>query len=155
MGSQRAGHDWVTEQQKRVSSSLWPHGLYSPWNSPGQNTGVGSLSLLQQIFPSQGSNPCLLHCRQSVYHLSHQGSPRIPLKVKVKSLSPVRLFATPWTIAYLTPPLHGILQARVLEWVAISFSRGIEPRNRTQVSCIADRFFTNWSMNSTRILNSQ
>ena len=46
-----------------VSDSLWPHGLYSPWSSPGQNTGVSSLSLLQGIFPTQGSNPGLLHCR--------------------------------------------------------------------------------------------
>ena len=38
-----------------VSNSLWPHGLYSPWNSPGQNTGVCSLSLLQGIFPIQVS----------------------------------------------------------------------------------------------------
>ena len=42
-----------------VSNSLRPHGLYSPWNSPGQNTGVGSLSILQGIFPTQGSNPSL------------------------------------------------------------------------------------------------
>ena len=42
-----------------VSDFLQPHGLYSPWNSPGQNTGVGSLSLLQGIFPTQGSNPGL------------------------------------------------------------------------------------------------
>ena len=48
-----------------------------PWNSPGQNTGVGSLSLLQGIFPTQGSNPGLPHCRRILYHLSHQGSPRI------------------------------------------------------------------------------
>ena len=40
-----------------VSDLLWPHGLCSPWNSSGQNTGVGSLSLLQGIFPTQGSNP--------------------------------------------------------------------------------------------------
>ena len=40
-----------------MSDSLWPHGLYSSWNSPGQNTGVGSLSLLQGIFPTQGLNP--------------------------------------------------------------------------------------------------
>ena len=60
-----------------VSDSLQPHGLYSPWNSPGQNTGVGSLSLLQGIFPTQGLNPGLLHCRQILYHLSHKGSPRI------------------------------------------------------------------------------
>ena len=46
-----------------VSDSLWHHGLYSPWNSPGQNTGVGSLSLLLRIFPTQGLNPGLPHCR--------------------------------------------------------------------------------------------
>ena len=60
-----------------VSDSLWPHGLDSPWNSPGQNTGVGSLSLLQGIFPTQGSNPGLPHCRQILYQLSCKGSPRI------------------------------------------------------------------------------
>ena len=49
----------------------------SPWNSPGQNTGVGSLSLLQGIFPAQGSNPGLPHCRQIFYQLSHKGSPMI------------------------------------------------------------------------------
>ena len=53
------------------------HGLYSPWNSPGQNTGVGGLSLLQGIFPTQGSNPGLPNCRQILYQLSHKGSPRI------------------------------------------------------------------------------
>ena len=57
-----------------VSDSLRPHGLYSPWNCPCQNTGVGSLSLLQGIFPTQGSNPGLLHCRWILYCLSHQGS---------------------------------------------------------------------------------
>ena len=45
-----------------MSDSLRPHRLYSPWNSPGQNTGVGSLSFLQGIFPTQESNPGLLHC---------------------------------------------------------------------------------------------
>ena len=60
-----------------TSSSLQPHGLYSPLNSSGQNTGVGSVSLLQGIFPTQGSNPGLLHCRWILYQLSHKGSPRI------------------------------------------------------------------------------
>ena len=60
-----------------VSDSLRPHGLHSPWNSPGNNTGVGSLSLLQGIFPTQGSNPGLPHCRWTVYQLSHKESPRI------------------------------------------------------------------------------
>ena len=49
--------------------------IYSPWNSPGQKTIVGSLSLLQGIFPTQGSNPGLLHCRQILYQLSHKGHP--------------------------------------------------------------------------------
>ena len=47
---------------------------YNPWNSPGQNTGVGSLSLLQGIFLTQGSNPGIQHCRQFLYQLSHQES---------------------------------------------------------------------------------
>ena len=59
-----------------VSDSLWPHRLYSPWNSPGQNTGVGSHFLFQGIFPTQGSNPGLPHCRWILYQLSHQGSPK-------------------------------------------------------------------------------
>ena len=49
----------------------------NPWNSPGQNTGVGSLSLLQGIFPTQRLNPGLLHCRPILYQLSHRESPRI------------------------------------------------------------------------------
>ena len=95
-GSQRVGHDWETELNwwyklanmdfknvkldpyfewkwmcSVVSNSLRPHGPYSPWNSLGQNTGLGSLSLLQGIFPTQGSNPGLLQCRQILYQLNH------------------------------------------------------------------------------------
>ena len=99
-----------SESRSVLSSSLRPHGLYSPWNSLGQNTrvdsrlpnpgikprsptlqvdslsaepqgkpkntGVGSLSLLQQIFSTQESNWGLLHCRHILYQLSYQGSPR-------------------------------------------------------------------------------
>ena len=54
-----------------------PYGLYSPWNSPGQNTGIGRLSFLQEIFPTPGSNPGLPQCRWILYQLSHKGSPRI------------------------------------------------------------------------------
>ena len=64
----------IAESLSVVSDSLQPHELYGPWNSPGQNTGVGSLSLLQGIFPTQRSNPGLPHCRQILYQLSHQGS---------------------------------------------------------------------------------
>ena len=76
-----------------MSNSLQPHGLYSPWSSPHQNTGVGSRSLLQGIFPIQGSNPGLPHCRQILYQLSHQGRPRILNWVSVpfsSSFSPPR-----------------------------------------------------------------
>ena len=61
-----------------VQLFVTPWTIYSPWNSPGQNTGVGSLSLLQGIFPTQGSNPGLPHCSWILYPLSHKGSPRIP-----------------------------------------------------------------------------
>ena len=58
------------ESQSVVSNSLRPHGLYSPWNSPGQNTGVGSLFLLRGIFPTQESNPGLPHCRHILFKYS-------------------------------------------------------------------------------------
>ena len=66
---------WKWKSCSVVSDSLPPHGLYSPWNSPGQNTRVGSLSLLQGIVPTQGSNPGLPHCGHILYQLSHKGSP--------------------------------------------------------------------------------
>ena len=67
----------ISESESRsvVSHSLQPNGLYSPWNSPCHNTAVGSLSLLQRIFATQGLNPGLLHCRRILYQLSHKGSP--------------------------------------------------------------------------------
>ena len=85
-----------------------PPGSSVHGDSPGKNTGVSCHALLWGIFPTQGSNPGLVHCRRILYHLSHQGSPRI------------------------------------LEWVSCPFSRGSSSRsrNRTKVSCIAERFFT-------------
>ena len=258
---------WLTyvkcESCSVMSDSLWPCGLYSPWNSPGQYTGVASFSFLQGTFPTQGLNQSLLHCRQILYQLSHQGSlvcwwveghsytprslqewwicPRAALvscpllglssaeshlpksppsqgtshpradqcrgyhgpalllqwgsshlqnspqglqgfhwdhlvappslclaslsplpfpspptppisflslgvdhqrKWKRKPLCTILLFVTPWTIH----TVHGILQARILEWVASPFSRGSSrPRDQTQVSHIAGGFFTNWA----------
>ena len=66
-----------SESPSVLSDSLLPHGLYSPWNSPGQNTGVDSLTLLQGVFPTQGPNPGLLQCRWILYQLSHKGRLRI------------------------------------------------------------------------------
>ena len=60
-----------------VSDSLQPKGLYSPRNPPGQNTGVGSLSLLQGITPTQRLIPGLPHYRRILYQLSHVGSPHM------------------------------------------------------------------------------
>ena len=65
-----------------MSDSLQPHGLQlsrfpCAWDSPGKSIGVGSHFLLQGIYPTQGSNPGHLQCRQILYHLSHQGSPYI------------------------------------------------------------------------------
>ena len=71
-----------SESWSVVFDSLQPHGLYSPRNSPGQNTGVGSSFLLQGIFPTQRSNPSLLHCRQILYQLSHKGG-WVWLKIKI------------------------------------------------------------------------
>ena len=70
-----------------MSDSLWPHGLgpirfLCPWDFPGKSAGVDCHFLLQRIFPNQGSNLGLPRCRQTLYHLSHQGSPnlfRVPI----------------------------------------------------------------------------
>ena len=70
-----------------MSDSLWPHGLYSPWNSLGQNTVVDSLSLLQGIFPTQDSNPGLLHCRRILYQLSHKGSQKVLFLISINITS--------------------------------------------------------------------
>ena len=97
--------------EKKVKVKVTQSLFATPWNSPGQNPGVVSCSLLQGIFPTQGLNPGLPHCKQILYHLSHKGSPR------------------------------------TLDQVSYPFSRGSSrPRNRTGVSCIAGRFFTNWAL---------
>src|SRR5574337_2163005 len=62
-----------------------PARLLCPWDSPGQNTGVGSISLLQGIFPTQGLNPGLPNCRRILYQLSHKGSPMTNLDSLLKS----------------------------------------------------------------------
>ena len=65
----------VTRHKKRhiCMESVQLHILYNPWNSSGQNTGLGNCSLFQGIFPTQGSNPGLLHCKGILYQLSYQG----------------------------------------------------------------------------------
>ena len=119
-----------SESRSVVSDSLRPHGLYSPWNSPGQNTGVDNLSLFQGIFLIQGLNRGLLHCRQILYHLSHQRNSKV-----------AQSYLTLCNLRDYT--VQRILQARILEWITFPFSRGSsQPRDGTQVSPIAGRFFT-------------
>ena len=95
-------------------------------NSSGQNTGVGSFSLHQGIFLTQESSQGLLHCRQILYQLSYQGSPEVFVCLLV-ILSCMTLCDP------MDPPgssVHEILQARILEWVAVPFSRGSsQPRS--------------------------
>ena len=75
-GNRLLGLRAESESCSVVSEGWGPHGLYSPWNSTGQNTGVFSLSLLQGIFQAQGSSPGIPHWRQILHQLSHKGSQR-------------------------------------------------------------------------------
>ena len=86
--------------------------------SPGKNTGVGCYAFLQGIFPLRGSNPGLLHCRQSLYHLSHH----FPAAAAAKSLQSCPTLCDPIDSSPPGSPFPGIFQARVLECVAIAFS---------------------------------
>ena len=74
IGSAAHSHSLSSESHSAPFDSLGPHGLYSPWHSPGQNTVVDSLSLPQGILATQGYNPGLPHCRRILYQLSHKGS---------------------------------------------------------------------------------
>ena len=68
---------WPSESHSVVFDSLRPHGLYSPWNSPGQNTRMGSEPFSRGSFQPRNRALRLLHCRRILYQLSHKGSPRI------------------------------------------------------------------------------
>ena len=106
-----------SESHSVVSDSLRPHGLFSPWNSLGQNTGVSSLSLLQVIFPTQGSNLGLPHCRRIIYQLSHtrnRGESTVHLSASTPhshSFSLARFFSLLLSLDYcyffLSPSLVG------------------------------------------------
>ena len=140
------------------------HSMDCPWDSLGQNTGVGSLSLLQGFFLTQESNRGLLHCRWILYQLIYEGNPRgcppqiaqefllpvllLRLDLRLEksrrlrrsvhkdvsvcshSLSHVRLFCDPMDCSPPGYSVCGILQARILEWVAMpSFRASSQPRN--------------------------
>ena len=91
VGSAALSEKVKSESRSVVSGSLGSHGLHSPRNSPGQNTGVGFCSLLQGIFLAQGSNPGLPHCRWILYQLSHQGKCIFPFLPQKAASLPVSL----------------------------------------------------------------
>ena len=122
-----------------MSNSLQPYGLAptiaSPWVSPGKNTGVSCLVLFQGIFLTQGSNPHLL---QLLHWLTGSLPWKPPGKPKIHVLSCFSQLCKPM---YCSPPgasVHQILQARILEWVAMPSSRGSSQlRDQTHVSYIS------------------
>ena len=102
------------------------------------------VAFLQGIFQTQGTNPyllCLLQWQAGSLPLAPPGKPQA--RSVLSRFSHVQLLATPWTAARQAPLSIGILQARILGWVAMPSSRGSsQPRVRTQVSCTAGGFFT-------------
>ena len=97
-----------SENHSVVSDSLWPlwpFRLPCSWNSPSKHTGMGFHSLLQGIFSTLGSNPGLMHCRQILYHLSHQGSPEA-----LSPPCPHLPFSSP------PPPIHYSSSTLALLW---------------------------------------
>ena len=111
----------------QLFATPWTVACQAPLDFPGKSPGVGCHFLLQGIFPTQGLNPGLLHCRQMLYCLSHQGSSK--MKVKFAQLCLTLCNPMDYTV-------QGILQARILEWVAFPFpgdlpNPGIEPGSPT------------------------
>ena len=135
-----------SESRSVVSNSMQPHGLCSPWNSSGQNTGVGSCSLLQGIFPTHDQTQ-VSHIAGDSLSAEPQGKPKnngvgsLPLLQQIfptQGSNPGLPYCR-WVLYQLSH--KG--SPRILEWVAYPFSsRSSRPRNRTGVSCIAGGFFT-------------
>ena len=138
-----------SESHSVVSDCLEHQGLHSPWNFPGKNTGVGSLSLLQGIFPRIEHRSPALQADSLPAEL--QGKSK---NTGVGSLSLLQqIFPTQESnrgLLHCRQILYQLSQKgspRILEWVAYPFFRGSsQPRNRTRISCIAGGFFTNWAM---------
>ena len=157
MGPQRVVHDWVTKHKffllvvvmhfvllcARVFSCVWL--FVTPWTVACQ--APLSIEISRQEYwsglpfpsPEDLSNPVIKPAsptmRQILYHLSHQGSDLMDCNPPGSSV-------------------HGILQARILEWVAIPFSGGSSwPRDQTQVSCTAGRFFSPDSLGKAQVFS--
>ena len=134
----------------REHASLWNLCSTFPWGL-GHQPGSLWLSETVGLIP-RPSNKWLRSYHNENWKLLSTIPSLVEVKVKVKSLCYVPLFATPWTVARQAPLSLGILQARILEWVAISFSMGSsQPRDQTCVSLIAGRLFTLWATRQATI----
>ena len=140
-----------SQPRDRTQVSHIAGGFVTSWaTGKPKNTGVGSLSLPQGIFPTQGSNPGLPHCRCICYQLSHREaqeywsgqpfpSPGDLPNPGIKPRSP--------TLQVDLLPAEPQGSPRILEWVAYPFPSGSSrPRNQTGVSCTVGRFLTNWAI---------
>ena len=130
------------------SHGLEPARLLLPGHSPGKNTGVGCHAFLQGIFLTQGLNSGLSHLlcwQKGSIPLAPPGKPLWLPPVQFSSVAQsCPTPCDPMNCSLSGSSVHGILQTRILEWVAISFFRGSsQTRDRTWVSCIAGRFFIN------------
>ena len=105
-----------SENHSVVSNFLQPHVLCSPWNSPDQNTGVDSLSLLQGFFPTQGSNPDLPHCRADFLPAEPQGKPEFQSKSHKlpRNQKAMKIFS--FAIKKMIQPLHVNVVVKCLEF---------------------------------------
>ena len=118
-----------------------PHHFLKSWSSEAHGLPFPSPADL----PDLGTQPMFAALQMDSPLLSHQGSPSGILKVKLLVAQSYPTLCNPMDCNLPGSSLHGILQASILEWVVISFSRGSSwPRGRTQISCIAGRFFTIW-----------
>ena len=152
-----------------VSDSLWPHGLQStrllcPWNSPGKNTGAGchcQVDPTSGVLPDPGIKPESLEspalagrflplCHLGNFPLVSNFLHDICLDYNIVKESEVTqscpTLCDPMDCCLPGSSVHGIVQARILEWVAISFSKGSsQPRAQTWVSHIASRLLIFWA----------
>ena len=112
------------------------------WNSQGKNAGVGSQSLLQEIFPTQGSNPGLPHCRQVLYQLNHQGKAYICMHAKLLQSCPTLCNAMDHSLPNFS--VHGILQARILtsRWPCPPPGDLPDPEIKPETPALAGKFCT-------------
>ena len=143
--------------------TIWPTRLLCPWDSPGENTGVGCHSLLQEIFPTQGLNPhllCLLNWQVSSLPLKPPGKPLKMLLLLLSRFSHVQHFETLWTIAHQAPLSMGF--SRQEYWSGLPCpppgdlpNPGIEPASLTSPA-LAGGFFTGratWEARSWHVIH--